>query len=97
MVSNKTFNKRVSILNETKINNLSNFVPNKLVTFDDRDPPWMNDCIENKKNGNIKYIKSTKKNGHKDNDCFKLRKITAVASELLVDVRKNIKISYPSN
>ena len=49
LVSNKTFNKRVSILNETKINNLSNFVPNKLVTFDDRDPPWMNDCIENKK------------------------------------------------
>ena len=49
LVSNKTFNKRVSILNETKINNLSNLVPNKLVTFDDRDPPWMNDCIENKK------------------------------------------------
>ena len=50
LVNNKTFNKRVSILNETKINNFSNFVPNKLVTFDDRDPPWMNDCIKNKKN-----------------------------------------------
>ena len=57
---------------------------------------WMI-ALKIKKNGNTKYIKSTKKNGHKDNDCFKLWKITAAASELLVDVRKNIKITYPSS
>ena len=33
--------KQVSIFNETLINIFSNFTPNKLVTFDDRDPTWM--------------------------------------------------------
>ena len=30
------------------MNIFSNFVPNKLVTFNDRDPPWMNDFVKNK-------------------------------------------------
>ena len=25
------------------MNIFSNFIPNKYITFDDRDPPWMND------------------------------------------------------
>ena len=45
---NKTVNKQVSIFNETIMNIFSNFVPNKLVTFDDSNPPWMNDFIKNK-------------------------------------------------
>ena len=30
------------------MNIFSNFVPNKLVTFNDRDPPWMDDFVKNK-------------------------------------------------
>ena len=45
---NKTVNKKVFIFNETITNIFSNFVPNKLVTFDDSNPPWMNDFIKNK-------------------------------------------------
>ena len=26
----------------------SNYIPNKLITTDDKDPPWMNDEIKNK-------------------------------------------------
>ena len=26
--------------------NISNFIPDKCVTFDDRDPPWMNDFFK---------------------------------------------------
>ena len=44
----KTVNKQVSILNEIIINIFSNFVPNIRVTFDDSDPPWVNDFIKNK-------------------------------------------------
>ena len=40
-------------------------MPNKLVTFNDRDPPWMNGFI---KNGNTKYTKLIKKNGHTYSD-----------------------------
>ena len=48
LFNSKTVNKQVSILNETIINNFSNFVPNIRVTFDDSDPPWVNDFIKNK-------------------------------------------------
>ena len=48
LLNNKTFNGQVIIFNETIINTFSNFAPNNLVTFNDRDPTWMNDFVENK-------------------------------------------------
>ena len=39
MFINKSVRKQVSIFNGTLMNMFSNFTPNKLVTFDDRDPP----------------------------------------------------------
>ena len=44
----KTVNRQVAIFNQTIINIFSTFVPNKLITFNDRDPTWMNDFIKNK-------------------------------------------------
>ena len=38
---------KVSVFNETIMNIMSNFVPNELITSDDRDPPWMNRYIKN--------------------------------------------------
>ena len=35
-------------LNDTVINNFSNFVQNKIVTFDDRDTPWMTEYKKKK-------------------------------------------------
>ena len=44
----------------------SNFVPNKIVTFDDRDPPWMTEYIKTKiqQCDNIykNYLRSSKNN-----------------------------------
>ena len=43
----------------------SNFVPNKIVTFDDRDPPWMTEYIKTKiQRDNIykNYLRSSKNN-----------------------------------
>ena len=45
---NKTVHKQVSVFTETLINIFSNFIPNKYVTFNDRDPPWMNDFVKTK-------------------------------------------------
>ena len=48
------FKKADITFNETILNIFANFAPNKLVTIDDRDPPWRNDEIKNKikwKNG----------------------------------------------
>ena len=48
MFNNKSFHKQVSIFNETLMNIFLNFTPNKLVTFDDRDPFWINDFVKSK-------------------------------------------------
>ena len=48
MFNNKYVHKWVSIFNEILMNVFSNFTPNKLVTLDDRDSPWMNDFVKSK-------------------------------------------------
>ena len=48
LLHNKTIHKHVSIFNEILINIFSNFIPNKYITSDDRDPPWMNDFVKTK-------------------------------------------------
>ena len=53
---NKTVHKQVSIFNETLMNIFSNFIPNKYITFDDRDPPWMNDFVKTKIKFKTNYI-----------------------------------------
>ena len=50
----KDVNGQVKILNDTNANAFSNFVPYKLLTFDYRNPPWMNELIKSEiqwKNG----------------------------------------------
>ena len=46
-LNNVNINEQVSVFNETIMNIMSSFVPNKLITCDDRDPPWMNWYIKN--------------------------------------------------
>ena len=46
MFNNKSINKQVSIFIEILMNIFSNFTSNKLVTFDDGDPPWMNSFVK---------------------------------------------------
>ena len=40
-------NDQVVLFNETIVNIMSNFIPNETITFDDRDPPWLNKNIKN--------------------------------------------------
>ena len=53
---------QAKILNDTITNVFSNFVPNKILTFDDRDPPWKNELIKSKsqwKNGIYKNYQNS--------------------------------------
>ena len=45
---NKDVHQQVRTLNDTIINFFSNFVSNKIVTFDERDPPWTTEYIKTK-------------------------------------------------
>ena len=41
-LSNNSINQKISVLNETIINVISNYIPNKTKVSDDQNPPWMN-------------------------------------------------------
>ena len=45
-LNNLDVNDQVSVFNETIMNIMPNIVPSKLITCDDRDPPWMNCYIK---------------------------------------------------
>ena len=47
LLNNSDVNEQVSVLTQTIMNVMSNFVPNELITCDDRYPPWMNWYIKN--------------------------------------------------
>ena len=56
----KNINEKVSILNNTINNALSNFIPHETITCDDKKPPWFNTNIINLiKNKNIFYKSHT--------------------------------------
>ena len=48
VLSNKNVHQQAQYLNKVLMNVFSNYIPNKLITIDDKDPPWMNDEIRNK-------------------------------------------------
>ena len=66
MFCNKSVHKQVFIFNETLMNIFSSFTLNKLVIFDDKYSPWMNDFVSKIKWKNQSYKVYTK-NGYKWN------------------------------
>ena len=60
----------------------SNFVPNKLVTFDYSNPAWMNDFIKNKIKLKHKIYEICS-NGRKDSDYVKFQKTKSKVSEVI--------------
>ena len=56
MFSYKNVHQQVNMFNKTIIDIFSNFIPNKRVTFDDKDPPWMTEKEKEKISGNTKFI-----------------------------------------
>ena len=46
MFSGKNVHQHVNIFNKTIIHIFPNFIPNKLVTFDDKYPPWMTEKLK---------------------------------------------------
>ena len=65
------------------MNIFSNFTPNKLVTFDDRDPPWMNDFVKSKIKLKNQHSKIYNKNGYRCNDHLRLKEAPVLASQII--------------
>ena len=60
-LSNFNPNRQVSILNQTILNIMSNFVPNEVKTFRPREPEWMNNNIKNLLRKKARYSSDTKR------------------------------------
>ena len=54
----KSTEEKASILTKTILNIMSNFIPNEIVTIDDRDPPWINNKIKSLIKNKNEYFKN---------------------------------------
>ena len=59
--SNKNVHRQAKYLNKEQMNVFTNYILNKLITIDDKDPPWMNDEIRNKVNERDLFYQQLKK------------------------------------
>ena len=74
----------MNLLNDIILNAFTNFVPNKVITCDDRDLPWINDNIKNKIKWKSRMYKNYKRNGKKTEDYELLTKAVSDVSQLIV-------------
>ena len=76
-------NEQVAAFNETTLNVFQNYVPNKYITIDDKDPVWMNENIKTKiKEKNTFYHKYIE-NGRLESDFILLEKLITELNDLI--------------
>ena len=76
LFQNKSVHEQVLILNKTLLNVFSNYVPNKIVTFNDKDPPWMTQYLKSQINWhNNVYQEYHRKRNHSADDFIFLENI----------------------
>ena len=57
LFQNKNIHDQLKLFNETIVNIVSNYIPNKFITCNDKDPPWLNDHMKHPIN--LKHLRST--------------------------------------
>ena len=96
LFANKTVEFQVSELNDLLLNIYSNYVPNKTVLCDGKDPPWMTNgirtAVEIKNNTYKEYIRS----GMRHNYFVRLENLTTELSNLIRYSKLAAKLVNPS-
>ena len=87
--SNKNVHEQVIIFNQTLINIFSNYIPNKLITVDDKDPSWMNESIKRKMMAKKHACKSFNVNKKNYDAYLKLQTISTELSEMILKRKEN--------
>ena len=75
-LNNKDVRQQVRKLNDTVINIFSNFLPNKKVTLDDRNPFWMTEYIKTKIQQRDNIYKNYLRSSKNDQNCQCLKSAT---------------------
>ena len=81
--SNANVEKQVHMLNGTLFNIFLNFLRSKVITVDDRDPPWINEEIKCKIKSKNKTFQQYLKNGREITDFEIVDKEAAELSEMI--------------
>ena len=83
VLSDKNVHEQVQYLNEILMNVFYNYIPNKWITIDDKDPPWMNDEIKNKINYRNTFYQQLKKHKINLTDLDVVNKLTLELSSII--------------
>ena len=79
----KDLNAQVLTLNEVILNVFRNFVPNKYITIDDKDPVWINETIKNKMKVRNNIFKQYIQNGRFESDFILIERLGNDLSNLI--------------
>ena len=93
LLENENVNSQVLILNDIILNGFRNFVANKYVTCDDKDPVWMNENIKSKIKAKNKLYQVYVKKGRKETDFCALEESVRNLNDLILQN----KTSYYEN
>ena len=103
MSSFKNVHQQVNIFNETIINIFSNLIPNKLVPFDDKDPPWMTEKLKEKIKWKHKVYWDYLKIGNTEADYMYVHHSITEVSQLISESKDKyynklaMKLNHPKN
>ena len=84
----KNINAQILALNETILNVFQNYVPNKYITIDDKDPVWMNEIIKSKIKTKNLYFKQYIQNGRFESDFVFLESLIIELNDLISLTKK---------
>ena len=87
--SNINVHTQVKLFNEILTNIFTNFIPNKLITLDDRDPPWVTENIKKLLKDKSKLYKQYIKSERKEGDYEKLLNMTTNITTEIPNNKKN--------
>ena len=79
----KDINAQVVALNKTILNIFRNYVPNKYIAIDDKDPVWMNETIKSKIKARNALYKKYIQNGRFESDSVYLQNLIIELNELI--------------
>ena len=84
----KTVNQKVNILNECLLNVFHNFIPNKKIKFNYKDPPWMTEIVKSKLRERSNLVKRYYKNGKKNTDLEKALTKSNECTEIILAAKE---------
>ena len=83
LFSQHDINKQVTVFNEALLNIFRNYVPNKNITVDDKDPVWMNDFVKSKIKIKNLLFKQYIQNGRFESDFMFLENTVKELNDLI--------------